>query len=143
MTSVSRSDIVVFVRATTTDRGNMKIEIELSREQVEDTIGGILGASYNHWFWWRDETFNEGFEWNKLPTDLEEKFVSVSILDPEKYFEDEREDECPLITKKLSVADILRAFSVCSVDGVRVNDEDACSSDAIMQIAVLGEITFG
>ena len=122
---------------------SMKVEIELSREQVEDTIGGVLGASYNHWFWWRVEDFDKGYDWNKLPADLEEKFLTVAILDPETYFEDELEEDCKTITKKLSVADILRAWSVCSVAGYQMSDEDACSSDAVMQTAVLGEVTYG
>jgi hypothetical protein len=120
----------------------MKVEIELSREQVEDTISGVLGASYNHWFWWQVEDYDNGYDWNKLPADLEEKFLTVSILDPDKYFDNELEEDCETITKKLSVADILRAWSSCSVQGYRLTDEDACSSDAVMQTAVLGTVEY-
>jgi hypothetical protein len=56
--------------------------------------------------------------------------------------DDDDDNESEPIVKKLSVKDILQAWSVCSIQGVRVSDEDAISGDAIMQTAVLGEITY-
>lgn len=123
----------------------MRAEIELSREQVEDTLQGVLGASFSHWDWWQLVEYKEGFDWKTYPTDLEEKFITVGIEDP-AYPEEllqEEEDKLPTIEKALSVADILRAWSVCAVGGYSMSDEDAVSSDAVMQTAVLGEVTYG
>ena len=123
----------------------MKVEIELSREQIEDTLSGVLGACFSHWSWWQLVEYEEGFDWDTYPADLEEKFITVGIEDPaypEDLLQDE-DDKLPLVEKKLSVADILRAWSVCSVKGYQMSDEDAISSDAVMQTAVLGEVTYG
>jgi hypothetical protein len=123
----------------------MKVEIELSREQIEDTLQGVLGACFSHWNWWQLVEYEEGFDWKTYPADLEEKFLTVGIEDPaypEDLLQDE-DDKLPLVEKKLSVADILRAWSVCSVKGYQMSDEDAVSSDAVMQTAVLGEVTYG
>jgi len=122
----------------------MKIEIELSREQIEETVSGVLGASFYHWDWWKSVEYREGFDWKTYPTNLDEKFLQVGIADPEHYEDllDEDEEE-KTVEKWLSVADILRAWSVCAVAGYRMSDEDACTSDAVMQTAVLEEVTYG
>lgn len=125
----------------------MKVEIELSREQIEETLQGVLGSCFTTWSWWKVCKYDEGYGWNKYPADLEEKFLTMGILDPDHYDDipedDDDDNEAEPIVKKLSAKDILQAWSVCSIQGVRVSDEDAISGDAIIQTAVLGEITYG
>jgi len=122
----------------------MKVEIELSREQVEDTLSGVLGACFSHWSWWQLVEYKDGFDWDTYPADLEEKFITVGIEDPAHCQELLDEDEeVKTVEKQLSVADILRAWSVCAVGGYQMSDEDAVSSDAVMQTATLGEVTYG
>lgn len=122
----------------------MKVEIELSREQVEDTLHGVLGACFSHWSWWQKVEYKDGYDWNIYPTDLEEKFLTVGIADPE-HFDDilDDDEEVKTVEKTLSMADILRAWSVLSMKGWTLSDRDACSSDGVMQTATLGEVTYG
>jgi hypothetical protein len=118
----------------------MKVEIELSKSQIEEILNGVLGSCYESWDWWRKEKYDEGTDWDKYPEDIYQPFLELKI---ESELPEEDFGKAPTVTKKLSVADILSAYSVLSVKGYQVSDMDACSSDAILQFAVLGEVVWG
>ena len=118
----------------------MKIEIELSKSQIDEIVMGILGAGFDEFYWWEKIKYSKGTGWDTYPEDVNQPFIELKVHsnEPEEPF-----DKVPTVTQKLSVADILRAYSVLSVRGYQVRDEDACSSDAILQFAVLGQVVWG
>lgn len=102
----------------------MKIILEVEQK---DFLPEILGSAYTTWSWWHEETYDEGYEWNKYPTDNDLPFLTLGICDPD----DENEERT--ITKKLSVNDIARGFVKSGAHSWQ--NLDAGSSDWIMQCA--------
>jgi hypothetical protein len=102
----------------------MKITLEIERDSF---FHEILGSAFTTWFWWHEETYDKGYEWNKYPDDPDQPFLTLGILDPD----DEEEEQT--IVKKLSLNDIARGFSKCGYS--KWTGLDAGSSDWIMQCA--------
>lgn len=102
---------------------------------AKEFFSNILGSSPFHWEWWTQEEYDEGYDWDTHPTDWGLPFLTVSILDPDD------EDEEKEITKKLSLNDLVQAYTR---SGHRDwENHDASSSDNVLQIAVFGEILYG
>jgi hypothetical protein len=102
----------------------MKIILEIEQK---DFLPEILGSAYTTWSWWHEETYDEGYEWNKYPSDNDLPFLTLGICDPD----DEQEERT--ITKKLSVNDIARGFVKSGYQ--KWTGLDSGSSDWIMQCA--------
>ena len=118
----------------------MKIEIELSKSQIDEIVMGILGAGFDSWDWWKKIKYDNGTGWDTYPEDVNQPFIELKVQsdEPEEPF-----DKAPTVTKKLCLADIISAYSALSAKNWQVQDEDACSSDAILQFAVLGQVVWG
>lgn len=95
----------------------------------------LLGAGPFRWDWWTAVTYDEGYQWDKYPTDWGLPFLTVSILDPDD------EDEEKEITKKLSLNDLVRAYN--NSGQTQWDNHDTNSSDNVLQLAVFGEIIYG
>ena len=102
-------------------------------------LSSILGSAYETWYWWKEDTFDEGYSWNKYPDDNNKPFLTVGILDPNG------DDEEKVITKRLCVNDITKGYATAHAKGykTRLDDLDAVYGDAIMQFVVLGECVYG
>lgn len=101
-------------------------------------LASILGSSYTTWYWWREETFDEGYEWNKFPADNDKPFITVGIIDPTD------DDEERVITKRLCINDIIAGYAKAHAEGyrTRLDDIDAASGDTIMQYATLNDYVY-
>lgn len=111
-------------RLETTKREHMKATLELEAEKF---LPEILGSAFTTWSWWHVEKYDEGFGYDKYPTDPDLPFLTLGICDPE----DDNEERT--VTKKLSVNDIARGF--VKSGSARWTQLDAASSDWIMQCA--------
>lgn len=108
-------------------------------EKVEDILRGILGAGFETWDWWQKVEYSTGFDWDTYPEDSTEPFITLAIQDQDEW-------DAATQERTLSVDDILRAYLEIQGQwrGQRFLDqEDAVSSDAVLQKAVLGAIVYG
>lgn len=102
--------------------------------EPEEFWSNLLGSAWEDWDWWQSIKYSEGSQWDKVGE------ITVSITDPD----DEEEEE--VITKTLGVQDLADAYAKYisqTKNTVNWEDFDACSGDAVLQIAVLGEIVYG
>jgi hypothetical protein len=124
----------------------MEVEVRVTDERRQDILEGILGSCFWTWSWWRETDYSEGFDWDTYPEDSTEKFLTLTIADPEAdEWDDDYEERS--VTKSLSVDDILRAFFECAGSGPSgarlLAQEDAQSGDAVLQWVMFGEIVYG
>lgn len=94
----------------------------------EAVCGGL--ATYS---WWEGFEFSEGSDWDKPGV------LTVTVEDPMRG---------PPITKQLTALDMFHAWQGLAVKthcGTcdLIGDPDMCSSDLILQQAMLGEIVYG
>ena len=113
---------------------------------THDLISGVMGSGWDEagYDWWRSAPiYAEGYDWNNIPTDPEAIYVKLFIADPNTY-EDEDED-AKVIYRSLSVNDIARGVNaiIAQCPWTRWDDLDAGDGDAILQYAMLGEVTYG
>lgn len=122
----------------------MKVEIQLETDQIQNILEGILGANFESFTWYESVKYDENYEWNIHPKDINQKFVTVEIISPEHYevYLDE-DEEVKTIAKSLSVCEIIESWSKCSALGYDVTTEDAPCADNIIQMAVLGKAVYG
>lgn len=124
----------------------MEIRVNLSGEDLRETLGGVLGTCYWTWSWWRGEEYAEGYDWDTYPEDPTEKFLTLTVSDPQADEWDAEDYEDKSVTKSLSVADILAAYMEFGShpNGARIlAQQDAQSGDAVLQQAMFGEIIYG
>ena len=123
----------------------MKVEIQLETDQIQNILEGILGANFESYSDWHQSVkYDENYEWNIHPKDIDQKFVTIEIISPEHYeVHLDEDEEVKTIEKSLSVREIIESWSKCSALGYDVTTEDAPCADNIIQMAVLGEIIFG
>ncbi len=108
---------------------------------VGDFVRYLLGSAFETWSWWHEVTYDEGYDWETFPEDLDQPFVTLGIEDPNG--EEDEEGFMPTITKKVSVNDLVKAYGDLPRNYRREWDEhDACSGDCVLQFAVLGEVTY-
>jgi hypothetical protein len=120
--------------ATTSSKHRVEIVTRVDRQEF---LENLLGASGTDWDWWMTVKFDEGFDWDTHPTDIEQAFLTLGIEDPE---DDEHE-----IVLKLSSLDLVRSHNACLDMGHHVewDNHDASSADCVFQMALLGAVVYG
>jgi hypothetical protein len=105
---------------------------------AEDFWSHVLGSAWESWSWWQRVEYSAGADWDKVGE------VTVTIDDPEADW-DEETDSQPVLTKTLTLEDLAASYAKCLAEGYKFNldDLDACDGDVVMQMAVLGEVTYG
>ena len=98
---------------------------------ADDFWSAILGSGFETWDWWRGVTYDDNSAWDKAG------HVVLKIENP---------DGGPTLGRVLNVNDLAKAYALGKERGYDVGDYedfDACSGDAVLQIAVLGDIIYG
>jgi hypothetical protein len=115
----------------------LKITVTVDAEQF---ISEVLGTDYIQYDWWYSEKYLGNYDWNRIPTDHDEKFISVIVYDPNTYESDRK-----LILKKLSVNDIANAYGSLIALGFNLDysDMDSVSGDNVIQYACFGDLVYG
>ena len=122
-------------------------------------VDSVLDSGWQDWSWWR------GMDWDECTDDLDAVVLTVAGDDPNLTEEDDDDPNRAYVEKALTGWDILRALatwwrtreSVLDAgdverfrrghllgwsDGDGDLDLDACDGDAIVQIALYGEIVY-
>jgi len=106
---------------------------------AEDFWSCTMGSGWEHGYAWVGIKYLDGAEWDKIG-----RFI-ISYLD---HNDDEGEEK--VLTKELGVEDLAKAYGVAVSEGYYHcgsrwdwQDQDACTSDGILQIAVYGEVIYG
>lgn len=109
----------------------------MSKQEIWENAFGTSGETFS---WWREVTFLEG-DWDVIGR------VRLGIEDPE--------DESRTVTKTVGISVVMAAarlaaetcVDACTGRKISVHGEDldwdACVSDCVLQIAVLGEVVYG
>ena len=92
----------------------------------------VLGSGWEDSPWWTSVAYSEGSAWDKVG-----ELVVTG-------WSAEGEDEPPVV-KSLNIGDLAEAFGKCIAKGYRLNPEDLDSEmgDAVIQMAVYGELVYG
>jgi hypothetical protein len=100
--------------------------------EAEDFWSHILGSAWETWDWWTGVDYLDGSDWDKVGE------VKITGWDGETEGE-------TLITKTLNIGDLAEAYGKCLAEGYRFNldDFDACDGDAVIQMAMFGEVVYG
>jgi len=113
-----------------------------SEHSRQDLWEAVLGSGWETWGWWEDAVYSKGADWDSIGT------ITLTIANPDD------EDSKP-ISKMLGVDDLAAALAKSisrgyrdSCTGERIDLDvqggfDACSSDVVLQIAVLGDVVYG
>lgn len=108
---------------------------------VKDFVENLLGSAFSTWSWWHEATYDDGYDWDDFPEDLDTPYLTLGIEDPNG--EENDEGLMPTVTKKVSVNDLVKAYGKTSKNyRMDWEDHDACSADCVLQYAVLGEVTY-
>lgn len=121
----------------------MSDKIKLSVEvNPEDLWSEVLGGGWEEWIWWIKINYLDGADWDKIGK------VEITYEDPD--------EEGKHSKKIIGIEDLVRAieFAVskgyrdaCTGIPIKYQDVeagfDACSSDCIVQIAVMGDVYYG
>jgi len=103
-------------------------------------ISCLLGNSFETWSWWQIKHYLDPYSWDSVPDDHDLPFITLGIDDPD--FEEGEQVKI----KILSVNDIVKAYGLylqqshCKESWENL---DAATGDHVMQLAVLGEYTYG
>lgn len=99
---------------------------------AEDFWGNILGSGWEAWDWWVDLSYSKGASWDVVGE------LTITAWDGETEGE-------ATITKTLGIQDLVDAYSKCLAEGYRFNldDFDSLQGDAIIQMAMFGEVVYG
>jgi hypothetical protein len=90
----------------------------------------IMGSGWESWEWWKDISYRGSADWDKPGV------VTLTAYDP-----DTGEDE---YTADLTIAELVKAYEeVNTTTRIHWEDLDSVSGDAILQVAVLGDIVYG
>lgn len=119
-----------------TETKYVKIEVQV---EAEEFWSNTLGSGWEGGYAWQKIKYNGDAEWNKMGT------FDLTYLDPTD------DDEEKTLTKKdIGIEDLVRAYSELATAGfhhcgsaLNWQDQDLCSSDAILQQLVYGEVIYG
>ena len=107
-----------------------KITIDI---KDEDLWSGIFGASPFTWEWWRSVDYVDGADWETPGV------VLLGIENPD----DERRTIVGKVDIDILAAAFSRAATLFPHRHFTIDDMDADLADVVLQIAILGEITYG
>jgi hypothetical protein len=98
-----------------------------------DFWSNILGSSWESMEWWTSVEYGSDSDWDKVGS------LTITGIDG---FETEEE---VLITKTLDLDSLVEAYANCVAQGFKFNveDFDAYQGDAVIQMAVFGEVVYG
>jgi len=119
----------------TLERDDTKILVSKAMDK-DDLWSSVFGSGWEYMDWWRNVKYLEG-DWDKSGQ------VVVTFLDPNDV------TESKTATKRLNIVDIANAYSKLMAmgythcGGESIDEADACTSDALLQIAVFGEFIYG
>lgn len=120
----------------------MTINPKLTRAEKHELVSAILGSAFESYPWWTAVIFTADHEWDTLPADDDEKFLTIHGDDPEGT------EGNGNFVADLSVNDIVKAYFAsnlpypdeCSHCGDF--DIDADEGDLVIQYAVYGTAVF-
>ncbi len=105
---------------------------------AEDFWSNTMGSGWEHGYAWVSVKYLDGADWDKMGR------IKITCLDPNDP------DEEKTITKEIGVEDLVKAYAFALSEnyhhcGTRWDwqDQDSCTSDGILQIAVYGEVIYG
>lgn len=115
----------------------VNVEFTVSLDvNAEDLWSSTFGSGWEHGYAWVNCKFLDGASWEK-PGLASLKYRDVN-------------DEDNILETTISVKDLARGYSLALKNHfhhcgspISLDDQDACSSDAILQFAVYGELVFG
>lgn len=98
----------------------------------EEFWSNVLGSGWEASPWWTSVVYRDGSDWDKVG----ELLITGWSADGE---------ESPRTSKLLNIGDLAEAFGKCVSEGYRLNPEDLDSEqgDAVIQMAVYGEVIYG
>lgn len=118
----------------TLEKDDTKILICIPRDK-DDLWSEVFGSGWEHMPWWRDAKYLEG-SWDKHGQ------VIMKFLDPDDP------TESTTATKRVNIVDIANAYSslmstgYTHCGGCSLDDADSCTADAVLQVAVFGELVY-
>lgn len=105
---------------------------------AEDFWSCTMGSGWEHGYAWVKIEYLDGADWDKIGR------FKIHYLD----HNDDNEEK--VLTKELGVEDLAKAYGFAVSEGYfhcgtrwDWQDQDACTSDGILQIAVYGEVIYG
>lgn len=103
----------------------------------EQLWSAVLGSAFETWSWWRDVSYPTGSDWETPGT------VMLTLDDPEHG-----ESDGVLLSRTLTIDDIVRGYQLLlqqfQFDVTPYDlDFDAVSGDAVLQLAIFGELVYG
>jgi hypothetical protein len=103
------------------------------RVSAVDLWSNIMGSSWEVMEWWSAVSYGEDSDWDKPG------LITITGIGE---FES---DEEVLITKTLNLDSVVEAYANCVAQGYEFNieDFDAYDGDAIIQMAIFGEVVYG
>lgn len=113
-----------------------------SSESADELWSNVFGSEGESMEWWDAQHFKDGADWDKIGR------VYMECCDPD-------DPTAMPISKEFGIYEVAQAFALAIVKGYRdactgkrftlnsVEEMDACSSDVVMQIAVLGDVVYG
>lgn len=112
---------------------------------TRELISAVMGSGWDEadYDWWRTTPiYAQDCDWNTIPSDPDAVYVKVAIAHPDTY---ETDEPAKVIIRALSVNDIARGVNaiIAQCPWTRWDDLDAGDGDAILQYAMLGEVTYG
>ena len=105
--------------------------------EVDDEMlwSSVMGSGFEMWSWWSKFRFVDGADWDKPGK------VILGIDDPATPESDPSE-----ISKTLTVRDLAVAYGRCLEQGYNLDQTidtwDASEGDLVLQMAMLGEVTY-
>jgi len=114
-----------------------------TKVSAQEFVENLLGSAFATWWWWNIVKYDEGFDWDIFPADLDRPYLTLGI---QIEGDETDEDGYPLLnTKKVCVNDLVRAYEALQNSGYRLDWEnhDASSSDCVLQQAVFGKVIWG
>lgn len=109
-------------------------------EASEELWSNIFGGGWDTLPWWSDFVYFDGADWDRIGR------VRLTALDPDSGVTDE-------VSKTLGIDDLATAYARCITAGyvdactgrpitLDLTNTDACVSDTVLQMAVLGEVVY-
>jgi hypothetical protein len=98
-----------------------------------DFWSNILGSSWESMEWWVSVEYDSDSDWDKVGS------LTITAI------EGLESDEETSITKTITLDSLVEAYANCVAQGFNFNveDFDAFQGDAIIQMAVFGEVVYG
>jgi len=114
-------------------RDDTKILICFAKDK-DDLWSDIFGGGWEYMEWWVNVDY-QGGDWEKHGKAV------ITYMNPD--------DPSTTLSKELTVVDLANAWSALTESGWHhcgnntLDDPDACTSDAVLQQAVFGELIYG